>query len=237
MKKILLALLSVAFLSAGAQTVEDVIQKYAANLGGLAAFNNIKSIKMTGTVTTQGMDLPLTTQVINGRAMRTDVEVMGSQIISVYKDGKGWKQNAFAGAATPTEATAAELVDLKQQSMLASTLMDYKARGHQVALDGQADVEGIKTYKIKLTNKDDGKVTNYYISTTDYLLIKSESEREMQGQSVNIETYYSDLKDFNGTKFYLTRTQKIEGQEFQTIKFDKLELNVAIDEKVFDMPK
>jgi hypothetical protein len=237
MKKIFLILLGFTFLSAGAQTADEVIQKYSANLGGLEAFNKIKTAKFSGNVSAQGNDLPITIQVVNGKAVRSDVEVMGNQIITVYNNGKGWKQNAFAGAATPTEMTAAELPEVKTQSMMASSLMDYKARGHQVELAGQEEVEGVKTFKIKLTTKEDGKVSTYYISAADYTLIKSTTDRDMQGQTVSVETWYSDLKEINGLKFFMMRSQKIEGQEFQSIKMDKVELNVPVDEKIFDMPK
>jgi hypothetical protein len=236
MKKLFLALLSFSFISAGAQTVDEVIQKYSTKMGGLDAFNKIKTAKITATFSTQGTDLPMTIQTINGKASRTDLEAMGSVVIRSYKDGKAWTQNPFAGIETPKEVTGSELNDFKSQSMLASPLMDYKARGHQVELQGQADVEGIKTYKIKLTNKDDSKATFYYISAADYTLIKSESDRDMQGQNVTIEVLYSDLKDFNGTKFFMTRTQKMNGEIFQTTKFTNIELNATIDEKIFDMP-
>jgi hypothetical protein len=237
MKKLFLALVSFSFLSAGAQTVDEVIQKYAANLGGLDAFNKIKTAKITATFSSQGMDLPMTIQIIIGKAARTDVEAMGSAVIRVYNNGKGWTQNPFAGITTPKEVTGAELIDFKSQTQLASALMDYKARGHQVELQGQVDVEGKKAFKIKLTAKDDGRVTYYYINSTDYLMLKSETDREMQGQTVTVEMLYSDLKEFNGAKFFMTKTQKIEGQVFQTTTFTNIELNVPVDEKIFDMPK
>jgi len=81
MKKMFFALLGLAFLSANAQTADEVIQKYSANLGGLEAFNKIKTAKITATYNTQGMDLPMTIQIINGKAARTDVEAMGSTVI------------------------------------------------------------------------------------------------------------------------------------------------------------
>ena len=40
-----------------------------------------------------------------------------------------------------------------------------------------------------------------------------------------------------GVKFFMSRSSKIEGKEFQSIKYDKIELNVAVDEKIFEMPK
>jgi hypothetical protein len=237
MKKLFFAILSFAFISAHAQTADEIIQKYTKAVGGLDAFNAVKTIKMTGNVSAQGMDLPLTIQIINGKAMRNDVEVMGQSITNSYKDGKGWKVNPLAGVTSPTEVTGTELSDFKNQSMLANQLMDYKARGHQVELQGQEDVDGVKAYKIKLTNKDDSKITTYFISTTDNMLIKYIATREMQGQEFEVENYLSDMKDFNGLKFAMTRSVKVEGQVLQEIKLLSIEFNVAIDEKIFDMSK
>ncbi len=237
MKRMLLALLTIACLQATAQTAEDIIEKYAANLGGLDAFNKIKTMKMTGSVNAQGGEMPLTISVINGKAARTDVEAMGMQIISVYNNGTGWKQNPFAGAKTPTAVSGAELSELKSQCIIAPTLMNFKALGSKVELSGQEDVEGIKTYVIKLTAKESDRVTEYYIATNDYMLIKSSIEREIQGTKQKIETWYSDLKDFNGLKFYLTKMQKISGQVFQTSTLKTIEMDVPVDEKIFEMPK
>jgi hypothetical protein len=237
MKKLLFAVLSFAVVSAHAQSADEVIQKFSANMGGLDAINKISSAKMTGTYSTQGNDFPLTVQIINGKAMRTDVEVMGQAVTNVYYNGKGWKINPFAGATTATEVTGSELSDFKVQASLSSQLMDYKARGHQVELQGEETIEGIKTFKIKLTNKEDGKVTTYFISTADYTLIKSVTNRTIQGQDMDVESFYSDLKEFGGVKFFMTRDSKIEGQTFQTVTYEKIELNVTIDEKIFAMPK
>jgi hypothetical protein len=234
MKKLIFSILTLAFVSANAQTTDDIIQKYSKAMGGLAAFNAIKTMKTTGTFTTQGVDLALTSQIINGKAIRNDVQAMGQTVINSYKDGKGWKINPFAGITTVTDMTPEELIDFKSQSMIASQLMDYKLRGHKVELQGQEDVEGIKTYKIKLTNKDDNKVTTYFISVTDNTIIKSVSTRQLQGQDIEIETFYSDIKDFNGLKFPMLRIQKMQGQVFQEIKIATIEFNVPIDEKIFD---
>ena len=234
MKKLIFSILTLAFVSANAQTTDDIIQKYSKAMGGLAAFNAIKTMKTTGTFTTQGVDLALTSQIINGKAIRNDVQAMGQTVINSYKDGKGWKINPFAGITTVTDMTPEELIDFKSQSMIASQLMDYKLRGHKVELQGQEDVEGIKTYKIRLTNKDDNKVTTYFISVTDNTIIKSVSTRQLQGQDIEIETFYSDIKDFNGLKFPMLRIQKMQGQVFQEIKIATIEFNVPIDEKIFD---
>ncbi len=237
MKKLFFFFLGFTFLSASAQTVDEVIQKYAANMGGLEAFNKIKTAKMTGTFSAQGNDLPMSIRVVNGKAFRTDLDVPGTPVIRVYNDGKGWTQSPFGGATTPRETTPTELNDFRPQCRLASPLMDYKAHGHQVELMGQEDAEGVKAFKIKLINKDDGRTTYYYVKADDYTLIKTSTERDINGQTATLEVLYSDLKDINGVKFFMTRMQRMNGEVFQTTKFSAIELNVPIDEKIFEMPK
>lgn len=237
MRKILLAILTFTVVATHAQTVDEVIQKYSTALGGLDAFNALKTVSMTGNASVQGMDLPLTIQIINGKAMRSDVEVMGQKIINAYKDGKGWTVNPLTGATSPTEVSGAALFDLKGQSSIASSLMDYKARGNQVELRGQEDVEGVKCYKIKLTRKDDGKISTYFINASDYLPLKLVQSKELQGQDVEIESFYSDFKDFNGLKIPMTQIQKIQDQVLQEVKLTDIQFNIPIDDKIFDMPK
>ncbi len=52
---------------------------------------------------------------------------------------------------------------------------------------------------------------------------------------MDIETFYSDFKEINGLKFAMLRDQKIMGQPYQSIKLEKIELNVPVDEGIFKM--
>jgi hypothetical protein len=236
MRVLFFALFSFIFLSASSQTVEEVIQKYTINLGGLEAYNKLKTAKFTGNITNPGNNFTTTIYVLNGRGCLTESEINGTLISNACKDGKGWKKNPLAGINDPVDLSAAELAELKPQTMLASPLADYKARGYEVVLTGQEDVEGKKAFVIKLTDKERNKVVTYYINASDYLLIKSVTDRQFQGQTIMVESWFSDLKEINGVKFYLTRIQKVNGEEVQSIKYNNIELDIPIDEKMFDKP-
>ena len=233
MKKIFVLLFALVFIKAHSQTVDEIVQKYANAAGGLDNFKKIKTAKFTGTASAQGNEFPLIVQIINGRAMRTDVEVMGQTVTNVYKDGKGWKINPFAGAPTATDATPDELNGFKIQGSLTSQLMDYKDRGYKAELLGQEDVGGVKTYKIKLT-ADDNKTTTYFIDASTYILVKTIGMRSLMGQEMELETFYSDAKDVGNIKFSMTRSVHSGGQTLQEVHFDKVDLDVPIDEKIFD---
>ena len=234
MKKLFIALFAFAAVAAQAQTADEIVQKYTAAMGGLDAFQKVQTAKFTANLTVQGMDLPMTLQVINGKAMRMDVDVMGQSVTNSYKDGKGWKVNPFAGVETATDVEGAELAEFRSQANLASSLMNYKAQGHTLELLGQEAVDDKKAYKLRLTNKEDGKATTFYINTADYLILKSTTMRDIQGTEAEVETWFSNVKEFGGLKFYMTRDQKMNGQVMQSIAFTNVELNVPIDEKVFD---
>ncbi|MDZ4796372.1 MAG: hypothetical protein SGI83_19040 [Bacteroidota bacterium] len=234
MKKLFVALLSIVCLSAQSQTAEEVIQQYTTVMGGLDSFNKINTAKITGMLTSQGQVLPLTTQIVNGKAMRTDVKVGEQYVHNVYKNGTGWKINPFANAPTSTDVTGSELVTFKAQASLANNLMDYKKRGHQAELLAQQIVDGSATYPIKLTSKEDGKVTTYFINTKSHLLVKSITKREIAGVEYDAETFYKEIKEVNGLKFSTHFVQKVMGQVFQDVKYEKIELNIPVDEKIFE---
>lgn len=235
MKRLFLLTTVLFSLAASAQNVDDIIKKYSDNLGGLEKFRAIKSAKMSGNVTVQGMELPITIQIINNRAVRTDVDVMGSAVISSYIDGNGWKQNPFAGSSDPEDMTEKELSDSKSQTQLVNSLMDYKASGAKVELLGKETTDGAEAFKIKLTAKD-GDETTYYIHSSEYRIIKTVSQAEVMGQTAEIETYFSDPKQINGVTFYMGRKQTREGEVFQEIVFNTIELDVPIDEAAFKKP-
>lgn len=237
MKQFLLALSLIATLHTTAQTADEIIQKYTNTLGGLDAFDKVKTAKISGSITTNGKTYPITTQLVNGRSMRTDVTVAGQQIINVYDNGKGWKINPFAGAPVAQDVTGTELVSYKAQASLANHLSDYKRRGHEVTLAGLDPVNGAPAYKIKLVNKDDGKTTYYFIDSTTSLLVKSTTIREISGTPYGAETTYSDFRTINGLQFAMHILVTVEGKPFQELIFDRIDLNVPVDEKIFTRPR
>jgi hypothetical protein len=234
MKKLFIILTSIAFFTANGQTVDEIIQKHNTAMGGLEAFNKVTTAKLTGVSGRTGRDdFRFTIQLINGKAMRIDSKNMDNSITQVYKEGKGWHINPFMNIETATDAEGYLLSDFKSMANLKTNLMDYKIQGNQAELLGQEDIEGIKTYKIKVTDKYDGRISIFFINSTDYLLNKTMTSHEMMGQSFDIETYYRDAKEFGGLKFYITRNMEARGQEFGTLILTNVELNVPVDEKIF----
>jgi hypothetical protein len=190
---------------------------------------------MTGSVNVQGNDFPITMEILNGKGMRLDVDVQGQSVTNCYYNGKAWQVNPFGGMPTPTEVTGAELSSFKAQASLATNLLDYKSRGHQLALDGEETLEGVKCLKIKLVNKDDGKTTTYFLDAATYVVIMTKAMRSIQGQKMEVENWYSDYKTFGGASIPMHMSQKIGGQITQEVSWANMELGLKIDVSIFNM--
>jgi hypothetical protein len=232
MKKILFSLFFLGSMIANAQSVDEVVAKNTAAVGGLDKFNAIKTATMSGMMTVQGMDLNISIQVLNKKAVRTDVEVMGQTVTVVYNDGAGWQINPMLGSSDAQDLPKEALDEAKWQCYLSSALIDYKERGLTAEYAGEQTVEGKKMYVVKLTSKD-GNVSSYFINQADNLIYKVVAKRNMQGQEIEAETVFSNYKEYNGMKFAMTRATNFEGQTVQEMNFDKFELDKTIDASVF----
>lgn len=217
-------------------TLDDVMKKYTAAIGGIDAQKKIKTMKMEGAMKQQGMEFPMTMQFIQGRAMRVDISVQGMNIISAFKDSVGWNVNPLGGSKDPVKMNEEEKKSSKDQCDLIDDLADYKAKGHKAELVGKEDVDGVETIKIKLTKKN-GDVEQFFLDAETYLPIKSSSKMKFGDSEVDSETYYSDYKSVGGIMFPHTTQDKAGGQVVAEVTFKKIEMNVTIDETIFDMPK
>jgi hypothetical protein len=236
MKKLVFLPLLLLFFISPAQTAEDIIAKFTVAMGGLEKYKAAKTVTMTGNIKQQGLIIPVSIQIINGKAVRTDVEVQGTKIIEAYKNGKGWKMNPLTGNSGVIEPTAEELNSYKSQTLISGKLMDYKARGNKVELVGAETVEGIKTHKIKLTVGGDSSVVFYHIMDENSLILRTTEKRKIGGRELEVETFLSDFREVGGMKFAFSQMQKAGGQVFLELVMDSIELDKPIDEKIFDRP-
>lgn len=231
-----LLLLSGGMLAAQAQTADEIIKKYDKAMGGVEAQKKIKTLHMEGVMKQQGMEFPMTIQIVNDKAMRVDIVIQGMTITQAYKDGSGWSINPLQGSTTASKMNEEELKGAEEQADIVSELADYKAKGNKVEYIGKEDVEGTDTYKLKLTKKNND-VEYYFLDAETYLPLKMTSTQKYGDKEVESETFFSDYKDVAGVKMAQTTQVKSGGQVVLETTFSKVEANAKIEDSVFEMPK
>ncbi|NBB22794.1 outer membrane lipoprotein-sorting protein [Runella sp. CRIBMP] len=236
MKKlvVIVALLASAALTVMAQSAEEILDKSIQARGGAEKLNSLKSLRMEGTVSVMGMEIPTKSVIVHRRGMRNEMEAMGQSIIMAIDGEKGWMINPMAGP-EPTPLPEEQLKASVSQLDL-SGITNYKSSGTKTELLGKETLDGTEVYKVKMVSKD-GMSMTHSIDTKNFNIIRTAIKVNVSGQDVEVETKMSNYKIFDGISFPTTTeiTNPQAGVIMTTIT--KVEINPAIDESVFVMPK
>lgn len=238
LRKSLILMLALTFLfiaDASAQTVDEIIKKSIDAQGGVERLKAVKSLRITGKIIQQGLEIPITIQQKRPAMVRVDVTFQGKSQIGAYDGETGWKTNPFQGSSDPEKISGDELKELQEQSDMDGQLVDYKAKGHTVELVGKEDMEGTPVYKLRLTLKN-GDIRNLFIDVDSSLLLKVNLKRKTPGGEIEADQYVGNYKKVNGIMTAFSIETKIGGQTINQIVFDKVEMDVPIDDSVFKMP-
>lgn len=221
-----------------AQTVDEILANYFENIGGEKNWAEMKSLKMEGKMSMQGMDLPMTIYSKAPNKQYVEISVMGKTIVEAYNGEYKWSVNPFQGGAEPQKGTEEESAEAAKDEF-GSEFLNYKDKGHKVTLEGKEEIEGTECFKLKMVKKDGDEVI-YFFDTENYVPIMMRTaitqEGPMKGKIA--ETYFSDYDEVgDGLIMALYTESKMDGQTLQKMTLEKVEVNVDIDDSKFDMPK
>ena len=232
---ILLATSVVSF----AQTADEIVAKHIEAIGGAEKWKALKAMEMNNKFNVQGMDIESKTVIVNGKSLRTDIAVMGQEIISAVDGETGWAQQPamMGGSGEPEDMPGALVKESRKQVNLGGSLLNYKENGSTVNLLGKEKLDGVDVYHLKLTEKS-GDITNLFLSATNYYILKSSGKRNVQGKEIEAEVSYSNFKQIEGLTFpYTTEVPNpMEAGKTMTIETDTIKLNPKIDESIFKKP-
>lgn len=218
--------------SASAQTVDEIVDKHVAALGGADKLKGVNTLITERSLSVQGMEIPIVATMVVGKSMRSEMSVMGNPMVQVVNDGKGWaiKPAMMGGTGDAEDMTADELKAMSGQLDPFGSLVNYKDKGNTIELVGKEKVEGKDAYHLKVTTKA-GTTTDQFIDATTYMVSKLKTS--VAGQDSEIS--FSDYKDVDGIKFPSTmEMQSPQGQ--LTFTTTKTQVNPKVDESIFKKP-
>jgi len=220
---------------ANGQTVDDIIDQYITARGGKEKLTSIKSIYFEGTREMMGNEVQVKVTKVNGKLNRVDFEFGGNSGYTIITPYKGWTYIPMRSD-KPEEIPEARLKTMQEQLDIAGPLVDYAAKGYQASLQGKDTINGKEVRIIQLT-KTTGKYITFYIDTKTSLLLQTRQMSEGGGRNGNepkeIITDYSDYKDVDSVMFPQTITTEGGGMGGGSMSFDKIELNIPVDESLY----
>ena len=227
------AMASFIAFSATAQSVDEIIDKHIAALGGLDKLNAVKTIYTERLLSVQGMDIPSKSTVVVGKAMRTESSVMGNAMIQVVDGTTGWmlRPTMMGGSGDPEDMPADQVKQQLGQLDPFGGLVNYKAKGNKVDLVGKEKVDGKDAYHLKVTTKE-GQTVDEFLDANTYLV--SKVKMMMNGQTGEIA--FSNYKDVEGIKFPNTMELANEQAGNLTFTTEKIKINGPVDDSIFRKP-
>jgi hypothetical protein len=223
---------------AAAQTTDEIVAKVLAARGGLEKAKAVQTERITGTIYfNPELYGPFLAEFKRPGKMHNEVTIQNKTVVRSF-NGKdsGWVTNPFAGKNAPEPMSSEEVKDAVNEADFDGPLVDAKAKGNVIELNGTEKVEGRDAYILKVTHKD-GQVSAYSFDTKTFLLVKWSGVDTVSGEEVTRETYFHDYRDVGGLKFAFELVSNTPGADVtQRIVVDKIEVDPQIDETHFGKP-
>ncbi len=236
MKNLMLLFVAVfASFTLSAQSVDEVLKQYFANTGGVDAWRTLKSTRMEGKMSMQGLEFP---GIITNKApnkMRVDVNVQGMKIVQAYDGVTAWWINPFMGG-EEAQPMPDEMSEQIVNQEFESPFLNYAEKGHKVDYEGTETVEGANTHKLKLTKKN-GDVEYHYFDAEYFVPVMTKTQVKtgpMKGQFT--ETFMSDYQEVDGLMFPFFMESKMGGQSLQKITISSIKINQDYPDDQFAYP-
>jgi hypothetical protein len=219
-------------------TVDALVAKNIEAKGGADALRAVKSIRFQGKMLVNQGQLELAyvqTKKIPGE-IRTEASLQGMTLVQAYNGTEGWKISPFGGRKDPEKMSADDAKSLVEDAEIDGPLVDWQAKGSTVEYLGPEDVDGTLAHKLKVVRKN-GDVSYVYLDPDYFLEIRIVTQRIEQGAQVEVETDLGDYEKIGGVFFPFSIEAGPKGStDKQKIILEKAEVNVPVDDSVFNFP-
>ena len=186
----------------------------------------------------QQVQLPFRLEMKRPRNSRLEIDFAGKTAVQVYDGQNGWKLRPYLNRDDVEPFTTDEAKAEAAKADLEGPLLDYAAKGSQVALEGMEPVEGHNAYKLKLTMKS-GEVQHIWIDAQSFLDVKLEgTPRRMDGKMRSVWIYQSDFRAVQGLMVPYLYETAIDGNPHpHKMIVESVTVNRTLDDARFTKPQ
>lgn len=172
------------------------------------------------------------------RKSRMELEFAGKTAVQVYDGTNGWKLRPFLNRNDVEPYTAEEMKAAAAQSDLDGLLIDYKAKGSKVELEGTEKVEGRDAYKLKVTTNN-GDVRRVWVDAQSFLDVKIDgTPRRMDGKYRKVNIYLRDYKTVQGLVIPYVIETEVEGyRPTHKMMIESVVVNPKLEDSRFTKPE
>jgi len=216
----------------------DEIMTNAVKAMNKQALDNIQTFIITGSqfVAAQGEQIPITYKLKRPDKVRIEIEYMGNTIIQSYDGKKAWMVNPLTGSKDKRNLPDnAKDQFLQIFDLLTSPLSKYGEEGYKFEYDGKESINDNNYIKVKMTDKENDVITIYIDEITNWFY-KFSTVMEKDGEKNTLEYVFEEKTKVGGAIVPTVIEIKINGETKMAYNFDEYEINVELDDKIFEKP-
>ncbi|WP_163997595.1 hypothetical protein [Pyxidicoccus caerfyrddinensis] len=179
----------------GQLSLQSLVDKHLKAVGGKERLKAAKSFQVTSisrdgeTVTTS------TVQRARPNLVRYDMEKNGTRTSKVFDGQHGWM---VEGSAAPQRLDKEKSATMAEYAAFDDALVDPKAQGVALKLDGVEQVNGAPAFRLVLTRGGNTEVR--FIDQQSFLEVRRTSTGTHEGKAYNKTAFFSDYRDVDGIK-------------------------------------
>ena len=211
-------------------SVDDIIARSIEARGGMAKIKGLQTMQMTGTAQLNGQ-LQASVRIFNKRPnlTRFEMNLEGMTIVQGFDGTTAWFLNPLMTGGKAKASPESQSKEFRAHTDMDGLLVDYKAKGRAVTLDGSEDIGGSPAWKLKVTEKDGG-ADYVYLDKKSYLMVKSTSEH------IGSTILFSNYQPVDGLMMPFRVEQSSAAGGGMVMTLDNIQTNIPLDDAQFRMP-
>ena len=245
MKNLLIAFITLLSIGINAQSLDEILNSYFENTGGLDKWNKIEGLYTKGKMKMQGMEIPFESYQLKDGKSAQIATFQGKTMTFLAFDGKeAWGVNFMnMKAEKKDEETIENLKNAVKE--FPSPFLNYKEKGFVITLEGEEDMDGTPAFKVKLEKDSiamNGKkypnIEFVYFDKENFVPLMKEAAIPVGPAAGQVaKTYFGNYQEVEGIYLPFEMTSKLNGQVVQSMVFDEYKINPEVDEKIFTFPE
>lgn len=225
--------------AAHAQTLDEILAKYAEARGGADHLAAVETIVGSGTAQI-GPDIEahFRYQWKRPNRFRFELTAQGNTEVQASNGKIGWLVSP-PKEPEPRPLKPLEIETLNDAADFLGALIDPKAKGHRLELVGKTEVEGTPAWEIRV-HRAEGFQERIFLDAQYMVEIQEVEEHAVPDSDdpLILTTTWGDYKMVGGVLLphYWSRSVRGDAAATLTLSFDKLEVNEPVPDTEFDPP-
>lgn len=218
-----------------AQNLDEIIAKHIEAHGGVAKWDAVSSMTITGRFTSFSEENEYYAIKTNKGEYYSEHHIGQHKVKEAFDGKQGWSDDPWFEVPFPRALSNVEINAFYQKADFFTPFYKYKEKGYKVEYIGEENVDGVDAYAIKLT-RTNGLWETWYLSKETYLEVKSASMFSDFAMQTPCETFFEDFRTVNGLviPFFIER---MFGQRDRILEIKEIAFNTFDKLEILEMPK